>query len=507
MNLIAVGFFVPTVLATLLITAWAAKRAHSRADYYSAGGRITGAQNGLAVAGDLISASTFLGLTGMFFVSGADMSAIYYVTPPVALCLLLVLLAAPLRRAGRYTLGDVVVSRARGAPLAPALRILTGASTIVISLLFLVAQLVGAGSLISLLFGIQFPAAVALITVLMTIYVGFGGMLAATWVQIIKAGMLVGVVIVLAVACVVKAGSLTAIYEQAAAVHPLGWGLFRPGAEKADLFSAVSLGISTTVGALGLPHLLIRFFTVPGEREAQQSAAIATTIMAFVILLLFMVISPAAVAFLSQSGFTDAAGGMRGGLNMTAVNLSQAVGGSVLMGVTCAIAFATIIAVVAGVVMAIASAASHDIYAVIRTQAPHSERAELWAFRIATILSGVVGLALSFVFQHENVSFMIALAMTVAISANVPVLLLTLYWKRLTAQGAFAGICTGLVGSVGLLILGPSIWVKVLGHAAPIFPSDYPGLLVAPLALAAAVLISLTGSPRPAVSLPAGAAE
>lgn len=497
MNFIAIGFFLPTVALTLVITWWAARRARTRADFYTAGARITGTQNGLAVAGDLISASTFLGLTGMYFASGADLSTIYYITPPIALCLLLVLLAAPLRRAGRYTLGDVITSRATDPAEARTLRLLSGVSTIIISILFLVAQLIGAGSLVSVLFGISFPVAVVVVTVLMTLYIGFGGMLAATWVQIIKAGALVAVIVVLAAICVVHGGGLSAIYERAAAVHPLGWNLYKPGASSSDLFSALSLGLSTTVGALGLPHMLIRFFTVPDEKAAQQSAAIATTIMGGVIILLFAVVSPAAVAVLSGSEFIGADGAMRGGVNMTAINLAQAIGGPILMGVTSAIAFATILAVVAGVVMASASAASHDVFPAFRRGGPVSEKSELNAFRIATVLSGVGGLALALVFRNENVTFMIALAMAVAISANVPVLLLTLYWKRLTPRAAIVGMLVGLIGSIGLLIVSPSIWDKLLGLGPAPFPSDYPGLLVAPVVAVVTIALSLIGTRRP----------
>jgi cation/acetate symporter len=506
MNLVAVGLFIPTVLLTLYITWRAARVARGKADYYSAGARITGVQNGVAIAGDMLSASTFLGLTGMFYIGGADLSAIYYVTPPMALCLLLVLIAAPLRRAGRYTLGDVLTSRTSDPDEARRLRALSGVSTIVVSLMFLVAQLIGAGSLISVLFGVSFPVAVVVITVLMTVYVGFGGMLAATWVQIIKAAMLVAVVIVLTGVCLVVGGGPRAIYERAAEVHPLGWGLFRPGSSSTDLFSALSLGISTTVGSLGLPHLLIRFFTVPDEKAAQVSAAVSTTIMGVVIMLLFGVVAPASVAFLTGAGqYLGPDGALRGGVNMTAIHLADAVGGPVLMGVVSAVAFATILAVVAGVVMASASAASHDLYAVLARRAERDERSELRAFRVATVLIGLMGLGLAFVFQHENVSFMIGLAMAIALSANVPGLMLTLYWKGLTPTGSLVGGVVGLVGSVVLLVLGPSIWVKVLGHAAPIFPSDYPALLVAPIGLATSVIVSRMTARRAAAGRPAPA--
>ncbi len=493
MNLIAVAAFVPTIAVTLVITAWAARRTRNKADYYSAGGRVSGFQNGIAIAGDLLSATTFLGLTGMFFAAGADMSSIYYVTPPVAMCLLLALVAGPLRRAGRYTLGDVLTSRGEDQRL----RAFSGLSTVTICIIFLVGQMVGAGTLIANLFGLPFGFAVVLIATLMTIYVTFGGMLAATWVQIIKAGLLIFIVMLLAALCLIEAGGIGPIYARAAAVHPLGERLFLPGTGGMDLFSASSLALGTTAGSLGLPHLLIRLFTVPDPAAAQRSVAVATTAIIIVSILLFAVISPAAVALLSGApAFTGPDGSMAGGVNMTSVNLATVLGGAPLMGVTAAIAFATILAVVAGVVMAAASAASHDVLAPLL---PLRERTEAWEiriFRIGAVAISAVAVLLAFAFQHENVAFLTGLAMAVALSANVPVILLTLYWSRLTAQGALLGGCFGLFTSVGLIVIGPSVWVKLLGNAEPIFPSDYPGLLVAPLAGLIAVAVSLKGSGR-----------
>jgi cation/acetate symporter len=490
MNLTAVAAFLPTIAITLIITAWAARRTQSKADYYSAGGRVSGFQNGIAIAGDLLSASTFLGLTGMFFASGVDMSSIYYVTPPVAMCLLLALVAGPLRRAGRYTLGDVLTTRGEKASL----RAFSGVSTITICILFLVGQMVGAGTLISNLFGVSFGVSVVVIATLMTIYVTVGGMLAATWVQIIKAGLLIAIVILMALLCIIEAGGLGAIYERAAKVHPLGDGLFLPGASGMDLFSAASLALATTVGSLGLPHLLIRFFTVPDARAAEQSVAVATTAIIVVSVLLFAIISPAAIALLSGvPEFTAADGGMAGGVNMTSINLATALGGEPLMGITAAIAFATILAVVAGVVMAAASAASHDVLSSFFPAIKQSEKWEINIFRIGAVVVSIIAVLLAFAFQHENVAFLIGLAMAVALSANVPVILLTLYWPRLTQQGSLVAGYFGLITSVVLIILGPSVWVKLLGNAEPIFPSDYPGLLVAPITVLIAVLVSLWG--------------
>jgi cation/acetate symporter len=499
-NAIAIGCFLATIAGTLAVTVWASRRSASRADYYVAGSKITGLQNGFAIAGDFMSATTFLGLTGMYFASGADQVAIYFLTPLVGLSLMLLLIAGPLRQRGKFTLGDVMAARLHG----PSLRLFSGASTVVISILYLVGQLVGAGTLISALFGLSFGAAVLLVAVLMTTYVTVGGMLAATWVQIIKACLLVAVVGLLAVLCVAKADGLTAIYAQAAAAHPLGWSLFTPGGSNTDLFSAVSLAFGLTAGMLGLPHILIRFFTVPDEREAQKSTVAAVGIIGLVFALMFAVLGPSAVAFLKGTpNYVTAAGDLVGGPNMASIHLSGALGGPPLLGVTSAVAFATILAVVAGLVMASATAASHDLYAVVARAREPNDRRELAAFRVAAAGIAAVSVLLAFVFQHENVAVLAALAFTVAASANVPVLLLCLYWPRLTTLGALSGGLFGLVSSVTLIALGPSVWVRILHHAAPLFPSDYPGLLVAPIAFVVAIVVSLA-RPEPAADAAPG---
>ena len=489
----AIPIFVLVILATLGITFWAARRAKGRSDFYAAGGKISGWQNGLAIAGDFLSATTFLGMTGMFFQTGVDPTGIYYLTPLVGMCLMMLLVAGPLRRAGKFTLGDVMTSRGQS----PGLRMFAGVSTITISIIYLVGQMVGAGSLISLLFGLSYPASVILVGLLMTTYVAGGGMLAATWVQIIKASLLIVIVLVIGVLCVAKFGGVAELYARAAAVHPLGaLGLFTPGASGSDLFSAISLAFGLSVGLMGLPHLLIRFFTVPDVKAAKLSAVAATTIIGGVFVIMFGVVGPAAVAVLRvDPAYAHA---MPGGLNMVAIQLSKALGGPMLMGVTSAVAFATILAVVSGLVMSTASAASHDLYAMLRKQ--RDEKRELMVFRLSAGGAGIVAILLAFVFQKENVAFMTALAMAVAVSANVPVILLTLYWKRLTTAGALCGGVFGLVASVVLIVLGPAVWVKILHHAAPLFPSDYPGLLVMPAAFVLAVVVSLASPRREAQS-------
>ena len=492
MNLTAISIFLATILVTLGITAWAARRSKSREDYYAAGSRITGFQNGLAIAGDFMSATTFLGLTGMYFGSGVDPAGIYFLTPLVGLPLMMLLIAGPLRRAGKFTLGDVMTSRLPS----PSMRLFAGSSTIIISIIYLVGQLVGAGILISLLFGFDFSVAVILVGVLMTIYVAVGGMLAATWVQIIKAVLLVATIVLLSIMCLVTIGPAE-LYDRAASAHKLGNALFATGQSKMDLFSATSLAFGMSVGMLGLPHLLIRFFTVPDAKAAKTSVMVATSIMGGVFALMFMVLGPSAVALLGENpAFVSPEGLLKGGPNMASIHLANALGGPVLMGITSAVAFATILAVVSGLVMATASAVSHDIYAVLKGNRVKDTREELLAFRVGAALMAVIAVFLAFGFRNENVAFLSALAFAVASSANFPVLILTLYWPRLTTAGALSGGLVGLVASVALIIVGPAVWVKILGHATPIFPSEYPGLLVAPIAFLVCVVVSLIDPKR-----------
>ena len=484
--MIAIACFVAMVLVTLAVTAWAGRRSRDRADVYAAGSRITGLQNGMAIAGDFMSATTFLGIGGLYFASGWD-TLIYYLAAPAGLCLMLLLIAGPMRRLGRYTLGDVMTSRLKDERL----WVFSGVSTIVVSLMYLLAQMVGAGTLISLLFGLSFEAAVAIVGVLMAVYIAVGGMLAATWVQIIKAVLLTTGALVLGLFCLVEAGGLVPLYARAAHLSESGANLFQPGGLKAGLFSDVSLGLGMMFGIVAMPHLLIRFFTVPDQRQARRSVAVAITIVTLVFMVLFLVASPAGVAFVKgQPVFLGHDGKLLGGANMVIVHLARAVGGQWLEGLIAAVAFSTILAVVAGLTIASASAASHDLYRTARGGRT-SEREELWVFRIAAVALAAVGILLAILFQKENVAFLNSLAFAVAASANFPVLMLVLYWPRLTTPGALAGGIVGLVSSVTLIVGSPAVWVKTLGHAAPFFPADYPTLATAPLAFIVCIAVSL----------------
>jgi cation/acetate symporter len=493
---IAVICFLVTVGVTLLITFWAARKGSDRASMYAAGGKVTGGQNGLAIAGDFMSATTVLGVVGLYFGGGVD-TMIYFITPLAAMCLILLWTAGPLRRLGRFTLGDVLVARLKD----PKMRVFSGVSTIVISLIYLIAQLVGAGALVSVLFGLTFNVAVMIVGALMAIYITFGGMLAATWVQIIKAMLLIAGVALLSVLAIQHAGGTTQLFDQAAAVHKLGERLFHFGGMKLDLFNALSLGAGLTLGVLGLPHLLIRFFTVPDEAAARRSMVTACVIIGVVFIMTFAIIGPAAAAFVTGNpDFVTPAGAVKGGPNMVVIHLAKVVGGEVLMGAFSAVAFATILAVVAGLTIAIASATSHDVFHSTKPEAERSETGELWLFRLAAVVASVAAVALAIIFQKENVAYLVALAMTVSGSTNFPVIILSLYWPRFTSTGALVGGLVGLVSSVTFIILSPGVWVRVLHHPAPIFPADYPALASAPLAFVVCWLVSLMTQPKPVVA-------
>ena len=493
---IGIVCFLLTIVVTLVITAWAARKGQDRESMYAASAGISGGQNGLAIAGDFMSATTVLGVVGLYFAGGVD-TMIYFLAPLAAMCLILLWIAGPLRRLGRFTLGDVLIARLAD----PRMRIFSGVSTIVISLIYLIAQLVGAGALISVLFGLAFNQAVLIVGALMAIYIVFGGMLAATWVQIIKAVLLIVGVTALSILSLQHAGGIGALYDKAASVHALGERLFHFGGMKLDLFSAVSLGAGLTLGTLGLPHLLIRFFTVPDEHAARRSMVVACCIIGLVFIMIFAVIGPAGVAFVTHDpAFTTPAGAIKGGPNMVAVHLAHAVGGEVLYGMFSAVAFATILAVVSGLTIAVASAASHDVFHSAVGPNQRSESGELWLFRLAAVAASVVAVSLAIVFQKENVAYLVALAMTVAASTNFPVVILSLYWRRLTPNGALAGGLVGLVASVGLITLSPGVWVKVLHHAAAVFPSDYPALVSCPLAFLVCWLVSNATQPKAATA-------
>ncbi len=497
----ALAMFASFVLLTLGITRWAAGRTRTAADFYAAGGGITGFQNGLAIAGDFMSAASFLGISAQIFADGYD-GLIYSIGFLVGWPIVLFLMAERLRNLGRYTFADVASFRFAQTPV----RTLAAVSTLLVVLFYLIAQMVGAGQLIRLLFGVPYPYAVAIVGVMMTLYVLFGGMLATTWVQIVKAVLLLGAASFMAAAVLWQFGSPEALFARAveaktaaavakgaspADAGAAGRAIMGPGGFIKDPVSAISLGLALMFGTAGLPHILMRFFTVPDARAARTSVLWATGWIGYFYLLTFVIGFGAIVLVGTDPGYLDAQGLLRGGGNMAAVHLAHAVGGDLFLGFVSAVAFATILAVVAGLTLSGASAVSHDLYASVFRRGRVDQAAELRVSRITVVVLAVVAIALGVLFERQNVAFMVSLAFAMAASANFPVLLLSILWRGCTTRGVVAGGAVGLALALGLTILSPAIWVAVLGHAAPIFPYGSPAIFSMPAAFATIWLVSL----------------
>ncbi|MDT0176973.1 cation acetate symporter [Pantoea sp. RRHST58] len=487
-NYQAIGMFVVFVAATLGITYWASKRTRSRNDYYTAGGNITGFQNGLAMAGDFMSAASFLGISALVYTSGYD-GLIYSLGFLVGWPMILFLIAERLRNLGRYTFADVASYRLQQKPI----RTLSACGSLVVVALYLIAQMVGAGKLIQLLFGLDYHIAVVLVGILMVLYVLFGGMLATTWVQIIKAVLLLFGASFMAIMVMKATGfSFNNLFTQAMAVHPKGAAIMQPGGLVKDPISALSLGLGLMFGTAGLPHILMRFFTVADAREARKSVFWATGFMGYFYFLTFIIGFGAILLVGANPAFKDASGALIGGTNMAAVHLANAVGGSTFLGFISAVAFATILAVVAGLTLAGASAVSHDLYASVIRKGQATEREELRVSKITVLVLGVVAIALGILFEKQNIAFMVGLAFSIAASCNFPIILLSMYWSKLTTRGAMIGGWLGLITAVVLMILGPTVWVQVLGHASPVYPYEYPALFSMIVAFVGTWLFSVT---------------
>ncbi len=472
LNVAAIVMFVAFVVATLGITYWAAKQNKSASDYYAAGGRITGFQNGLAIAGDYMSAASFLGISALVFTSGFD-GLIYSIGFLVGWPVILFLIAERLRNLGKYTFADVASYRLGQTQI----RTLSAFGALAVVAFYLIAQMVGAGKLIQLLFGLDYYVAVVLVGILMVMYVLFGGMLATTWVQIIKAVLLLSGATFMAFMVMKHAGfNFEALFTEAISVHAKGDAIMSPGTLVSDPISAISLGLALMFGTAGLPHILMRFFTVGDAKEARKSVFYATGFIGYFYILTFIIGFGAIVLVSTNPEFKDATGGLLGGNNMAAVHLANAVGGSVFLGFISAVAFATILAVVAGLTLAGASAVSHDLYASVIKKGQVNEKQEIRVSKITTLVLGVVAIGLGIVFENQNIAFMVGLAFSIAASCNFPVLFLSMFWKNLTTRGAMIGGWMGLITAVGLMILGPTIWVQILGHEKAIFPYEYPAL-------------------------------
>jgi cation/acetate symporter len=471
-NWTAISMFAAFVVFTLFITKWAAGKTRSVSDFYTAGGGISGFQNGLAIAGDYMSAASFLGISAAVFLDGYD-GLIYAIGFLVGWPVITFLMAERLRNLGRFTFADVAAYRFAQTPI----RLFAASGTLVVVAFYLIAQMVGAGQLIKLLFGLDYWIAVVIVGILMMVYVLFGGMTATTWVQIIKAVLLLSGASFMAFVVLARFDfSPEALFAKSVEVHAKGNAIMGPGTFIKDPISAISFGMALMFGTAGLPHILMRFFTVPSAKEARKSVFWATTWIGYFYILTFIIGFGAIVLVGTNPVFKDEAGKLLGGNNMAAVHLAQAVGGDVFLGFISAVAFATILAVVAGLTLAGASAVSHDLYATVFKQGRASNAKELQVSRITTVGLGIIAVLLGITFEKQNVAFMVSLAFAIAASANFPVLFMSVLWKDCTTRGATVGGFIGLVTAVVLTLLSKSVWTDVLGYGVAPFPYASPAL-------------------------------
>ena len=492
-NWVAIGMFSVFVVATLFITKWAAAKTKSAADFYTAGGGITGFQNGLAIAGDYMSAASFLGISAAVMASGYD-GLIYSIGFLVGWPIITFLMAERLRNLGKFTFADVAGYRFQQTPI----RVFAASGTLVVVAFYLIAQMVGAGALIKLLFGLEYWIAVVIVGGLMMVYVLFGGMTATTWVQIIKAVMLLAGVTFMAIMVLSQYNfSPEALFAKGVEVRTqiavnggktpteaagIGLAIMGPGGFIKDPISAISFGMALMFGTAGLPHILMRFFTVPDAKQARKSVLWATTWIGYFYILIFIIGFGAITLVLTNPEYADTVKGIikggGGSANMAAVLVAKAVGGNVFFGFISAVAFATILAVVAGLTLSGASAVSHDLYATVFKKGKADSDSELKVSRFTVLALGVIAVALGIAFEKQNIAFMVALAFAIAASANFPVLFMSVLWKDCTTRGAVIGGFLGLISSVALTVVSPSVWEATLGNpkGSALFPYSSPAL-------------------------------
>ncbi len=493
-NWTAISMFVVFIIFTMGITKWAAKRNTSTSDYYTAGGSITGFQNGLAIAGDFMSAASFLGISALVFTSGYD-GLIYSIGFLVGWPIILFLMAERLRNLGKFTFSDVASYRLGQTQI----RILSACGSLIVVAFYLIAQMVGAGKLIQLLFGLDYLVAVVLVGVLMVMYVMFGGMLATTWVQIIKAVLLLSGATFMAVMVMYSVGfDFGRLFSDAVALHPNHQAIMSPGGLVSDPISAISLGLALMFGTAGLPHILMRFFTVADAKEARKSVFYATGFIGYFYILTFIIGFGAILLVSTNPSFKDATGAIVGGTNMVAIHLASAVGGNLFLGFISAVAFATILAVVSGLALAGASAVAHDLYACVIKKGKAREEDEMKVTKRTTLALGVLAILLGVAFENQNIAFMVGLAFSVAASCNFPILFLSMYWKNLTTRGALIGGAMGLGTALLLTILSPTVWVDVLHFEKAIFPYKYPALFAMIASFAGLWFFSVTDKSKAA---------
>jgi len=503
-NWTAIGMFGTFVVFTLFVTKWAAAKTKSASDFYTAGGGITGFQNGLAIAGDYMSAASFLGISAAVMASGFD-GLIYSIGFLVGWPVITFLMAERLRNLGKFTFADVAAFRFSQTPV----RVFAASGTLVVVAFYLIAQMVGAGQLIKLLFGLEYWIAVVIVGALMMVYVLFGGMTATTWVQIIKACLLLGGASFMALSVMWHFGfSPEAMFAGAVKIKTdlalsdgktaevaaaLGQSIMGPGNFVKDPISAISFGMALMFGTAGLPHILMRFFTVPSAKAARTSVMWATGWIGYFYLLTFIIGFGAITFVLTNPQFLDAKGALIGGGNMAAIHLANAVGGNVFLGFISAVAFATILAVVAGLTLSGASAVSHDIYATVIKKGKADSASELKVSKLTTIGLGIVAVVLGIAFEKQNIAFMVSLAFAIAASANFPVLFMSVLWKDCTTKGAVIGGFLGLISSVALTVVSPSVWEVTLGNpkGSALFPYTSPALFSMTIAFVGIWLFSI----------------
>lgn len=485
-NPIAVTMFAIFVIATLGITYYSNKKSQSASSFYTAGGNITGMQNGTAIAGDFMSAASFLGITALVFTNGFD-GLIYSIGFLVGWPIVLFLIAEKFRNLGKFTFADITAYRLDVKPI----RIISAISGLCVIVFYLIAQMVGAGQLIQVLFGLPYTVAVIIVGILMICYVVFGGMHATTWVQIIKAIMLLlGTTFMALMILYLTKFDLSYYFSQAIQNHPKGASIMLPGTFLPDTVSAVSLGLALMFGTAGLPHILMRFFTVKDAKEARKSVFYATGLIGYFYILTFIIGFGAIALLMGNPEYTNADGSFNGATNMVAVILAKAIGGDYFLGFISAVAFATILAVVAGLAISGAGAISHDLFVNVCKNGVCDPKLEMKVTKIATIGLGILAIILGIIFENQNVAFTVGLAFAIAASVNFPILLLSIYWSGLTTKGAFWGGLIGLITVMSLVLLSPSVWVKSFGFSEAIFPYDHPAIFSMPLTFVLVYLIS-----------------
>ncbi len=487
LNVSAIVMFLIFVVATLGITYWAARRTKTAKDFYTAGGGITGFQNGLAIAGDYMSAASFLGISGLVFLKGYD-GLIYSIGFLVGWPIILFLVAEQLRNLGKYTFSDVASYRLKQTPI----RTLAASGSLATVALYLIAQMVGAGQLIQILFGMDYEYAVIMVGILMILYVTFGGMLATTWVQIIKAVLLLSGASFMAIMIMYKVGfSFETLFAKAVELKKTN-AIMAPGGLVSDPISAMSLGIALMFGTAGLPHILMRFFTVSDAKEARKSVFYATGFIGYFYILTFIIGFGAVVLLTGNPEYLDTVkGGIIGGGNMAAIHTAHAIGGNIFLGFISAVAFATILAVVSGLTLAGASAVSHDLYANVFARGRVDEITEMKVSKYSTIALGILAIILGIAFEKQNIAFMVGLAFAIAASANFPILFLSMFWGKLTTKGAVWGGGLGLLTAVILVVLSKAVWVDILGYKTAIYPYGNPAIFSVTIAFVGIWLFSL----------------